>query len=514
MTNWEDMEPEYTPAVERALAEAARWTRHGASTDLDLPELLLGLLAQPESRAAAMLAACQIDTPAVTRRWPDLERAERETPERRSRFSPAIQEAIAAAQYRLASLPHPLTIATEHLLLGMVSIEHEASAWLRESGLAADHLAAEICRLYGLASEPIGPVLDFEPEAPAPGETGILRVLDAQANRSLEGLRVVEDFVRFVLDDRHLTAQFKELRHALASALARIPPGDRHASRETFRDVGTEISTAGERLRADAAAVVAANLKRVEQSLRGLEEYGKVLDPELGIELEQLRYRVYSLERVLDITRSSLERLDPMRLYVLIDGRRTAEEFASLAASLVATGVHVLQLRDKSLADRELLDRARLLRGATQGTGTLFVMNDRPDLAVLARADGVHVGQEELAVKDAREIVGPRMLIGVSTHSIEQARQAVLDGANYIGVGPTFPSGTKQFDRFPGLALVRAVAEEIRLPAFAIGGIMGANVDEVIRAGLNRVAVGGAVLDAPDPAAAARELLEKLGSNG
>ena len=81
----------------------------------------------------------------------------------------------------------------------------------------------------------------------------------------------------------------------------------------------------------------------------------------------------------------------------------------------------------------------------TQDTATLFVVNDRPDVAVLARADGVHVGQEELSVKDARTVVGPEMLIGVSTHSIEQARQAVLDGANYIGVGPTFLSGTKQF---------------------------------------------------------------------
>ena len=80
-------------------------------------------------------------------------------------------------------------------------------------------------------------------------------------------------------------------------------------------------------------------------------------------------------------------------------------------------------------------------------------MNDRPDLAVLARADGVHVGQEELSVKDARSIVGPDMLVGVSTHSIEQARQAVLDGASYLGVGPTFPSGTKRFEQFPGVEL-------------------------------------------------------------
>ena len=98
-------------------------------------------------------------------------------------------------------------------------------------------------------------------------------------------------------------------------------------------------------------------------------------------------------------------------------------------------------------------------------------MNDRPDIARLAGADGVHVGQEELSVKEARTIVGPDALVGRSTHSLEQAREAVLDGANYIGVGPVFPSTTKQFAEFPGLELLRAVSAEIRLPAFAIGGI-------------------------------------------
>ena len=103
------------------------------------------------------------------------------------------------------------------------------------------------------------------------------------------------------------------------------------------------------------------------------------------------------------------------------------------------------QLRAKRLGDRELLARARLVADATRGSQTLFIMNDRPDLALLSGADGVHVGQEELTVKDARRILGTSGLVGVSTHSIEQARAAVLDGASYIGVGPMFPSGTKDF---------------------------------------------------------------------
>src|SRR5207244_2916050 len=122
----------------------------------------------------------------------------------------------------------------------------------------------------------------------------------------------------------------------------------------------------------------------------------------------------------------------------------------------------------------------RYVREWTSAAGALFIMNDRPDLAVLTEADGVHVGQEELTVRDARRIVGPNKLVGVSTHSIEQARAAVLDGADYIGVGPVFSSGTKSFGALAGLEFVRQVSAEISLPAFAIGGIDAQNVEQVI----------------------------------
>lgn len=120
------------------------------------------------------------------------------------------------------------------------------------------------------------------------------------------------------------------------------------------------------------------------------------------------------------------------------------------------------------------------------------------------------MGQAELTVHDARRLVGPRRLVGVSTHSIEQARQAVLDGADYLGVGPVFPSRTKDFENFPSLELARQVAAEIRLPAFAIGGIDETNIDEVLGTGISRVAVSGAVVNAASPAAAARALLRVL----
>jgi thiamine-phosphate pyrophosphorylase len=339
-----------------------------------------------------------------------------------------------------------------------------------------------------------------------------LRILDAAANRAAEGLRVVEDYLRFVLDDRHLTSVAKQLRHDLAAAVVRIPAIDLHAARDTRSDVGTDVSTASESRRMDLAAVASASFKRLEQALRSLEEYSKLIDPSLAETFESLRYRTYTLERAADLTADSLRRLEDARLYVLLDGRDSADEFAKFAQSLVAAGADVIQLRDKRLGDRELLDRAKRIREITAPTETFFIMNDRPDLALLARADGVHVGQAELTVKEVRAIVGPKPLVGVSTHSLEQARRAVLEGANYIGVGPTFPSGTKVFEQFPGPRLLREVAAEVRLPAFAIGGISIENLRDVLATGICRVAVSGAITSALDPAAAVRQIRASLRS--
>lgn len=338
-----------------------------------------------------------------------------------------------------------------------------------------------------------------------------VRIIDAALNRATEGLRVVEDYVRFVLDDRFLTGEVKALRHDLAEAgAAAVSGADRHAARDTVGDVGTRISTAAEGRRGDAWDVCAASFKRSEQALRSLEEFGKLVDGKFAARCEAIRYRLYTLEKAVDIGRTSSEQLADVRLCVLLDGRGSAAEFEQLVRELVAAGVGMIQLRDKKLDDRELVERARQLCDATRGTRSLAVVNDRADMAAIVGADGVHLGQEDLSVKDARAVVGTRTLIGVSTHNIGQARTAVLDGANYLGAGPTFPSQTKAFDDFAGLDYLREAAAEIRLPTFAIGGITADNLPGVQAAGVTRVAVGAAVTDAAKPGVAAHKLLVML----
>lgn len=356
-------------------------------------------------------------------------------------------------------------------------------------------------------------------------EIYVFRILDAAINRAGEGLRVVEDFARMVLQDALLSQQLKQLRHDLTSATSSINSDKRIAARDAVGDVGTSLETTSEYKRSLNSAtnveqnpkqrdtnpadggLVQANFSRAQQAIRTIEEFAKLMNPELAKQVERIRYRTYTVEKAVLTTQVSIQRLAGANLYVLIDGHGDIE---TLIPDLINAGVGLIQLRNKSLSDQQLVDQGRQIANLTQGTSTLWIMNDRADLAVAANADGVHLGQDDLNVSDARRIVGAAKIIGVSTHSLPQAQQAVLDGANYIGVGPVFPSQTKQFDAFVGLDLLTDVAGAITLPSYAIGGINHDNVDQVVQTGFQRIAVGAAVTESNSPGGQAARLVQAL----
>jgi len=337
----------------------------------------------------------------------------------------------------------------------------------------------------------------------------IVRLLDANFNRSREGLRVIEDYARFILNDGNLSESLKGLRHDLALITSEVA---RNAIlyRDIAGDVGREIKTPDELTRGSAVAVVIASGKRVGESLRTIEEYLKIDHPELAGQVEAMRYRFYAIEQNLTARLNPSKRFIGVRLYVLITERVCRKPWLEAAQEAIAGGAECLQLREKEIESGELLRRARLLVSLCRKHGALSIINDRADIAMLADADGVHVGQTDLSVRDVRSIVGPDKIIGVSTHRLEQARQAERDGADYIGVGPIYLSGTKPRAHIAGLEYARQVAEEIRIPAVAIAGINAENVHEVRSTGLCAIAVTAAVLDTVDVAKSTRLLRLKL----
>jgi len=205
------------------------------------------------------------------------------------------------------------------------------------------------------------------------------------------------------------------------------------------------------------------------------------------------------------------DRLRAARLYLVIESRVAGERADGVVAAGLVGGVDVVQLRDKEAGDAELMASAERLRALCDEHGALLVVNDRPDLARACGADGVHLGQDDLSVAEVRRGVGDALLIGLSTHSPAQIAAAAGTGADYIAVGPVYPTATKPDLAPVGLELVAHAAAHALQPFFAIGGIDAVRAAEVAAAGAERVAVVRAIRDAADPRAAAEKIRAELG---
>lgn len=500
----------FTPGALRTIRRSL-WLARRSQSDACLPAHLLHALFLEENRALEFLAARGVTAAVLELELPADIDLPADEPLELQLFDELAQVVLTQARSQAVESGTHDHVGTEHLLWALLHTPSDAAKRLADLGLRPEELFAPAPRTPDLNAEPLTSEsrLDLREATPSDA-TETYRILDAAANRVREGLRVIEDYGRFGLDDSLLARELKELRHALTAALSRLPSQALLAARDTLGDVGTRISTQAEYRRSSPVVVLQAAWKRVQEALRSLEEYGKILDADFGGLIEQLRYRTYTLEKAFLLCTTNRDRLAGQQLYLLVTQNLCDHGAGPAIRGALEAGVRIVQVREKSLRDRDLVEYARRVRLLTREFDALLIMNDRPDLAVLVDADGVHVGQEELSVHDARRIVGPDRLVGVSTHSIEQARQAVLDGADYLGVGPTFPSGTKSFAEFPGLELVHDVAREIPLPWFAIGGIHGGNVQQVIGAGARRVAVSAAICGESVPRDAASELLAWL----
>ena len=341
----------------------------------------------------------------------------------------------------------------------------------------------------------------------------VLRIIDANANRAREALRVMEEAARFILDDAALVDPIKQLRHDLAAALA--PVAGLEASRDTPGDVGRTISTRSELSRGSVADVATAAGKRLSEALRAIEEYGKTLGESaagLSGAIESLRYRGYDLEHRLNRALATGEARQ-WRLCVLISAALCpGGEWRRVVEAAVDAGADCIQLREKTTDGDEMLRRARELVALCRPRGVSVIVNDRPDVALLAGADGVHLGQTDLPCAEARKLVGGQLLIGVSTSRLEEAKQALRDGADYCGVGPMFPTTTKRKDVIVGPDYLREYVAWGRLPHLAIAGVTPANVGRLVGAGAEGAAVSSAVCAADDPGAVVRQLLHALGT--
>jgi len=334
----------------------------------------------------------------------------------------------------------------------------------------------------------------------------VYRILDANLNRAREAMRVAEEYGRFVLNDARLAATAKAMRSELQQIAAALPAEALLAARDTPGDVGTALTSETEPVRPTPAATATAACKRLTEALRAIEEYAKIVAPAVAARAEALRYRGYAFEQLLLSRADRLGRFARARLYVLLTTDLCKADPLVTAHAALTGGADCIQLREKTLGDRPLLALARRLREITARAGALLVINDRPDIALLADADGVHVGQDDLPVGAARAVIGGDRLVGLSTHSVDQARRAAEAGADYIGIGPMFATTTKDAGCVRGPGLLADVLAAVALPHVAIGGITAANAPALAAAGGRCIAVCSAVIGADDPRTAAASI--------
>lgn len=330
----------------------------------------------------------------------------------------------------------------------------------------------------------------------------VYRIIDANLDRAREGLRTVEEWCRFGLNNPSFAASCKQMRQELAkwhSVQFRL-------ARNTPEDTGTQLSHPQEEERGSLEALLQANICRVQEALRVLEEYGKLCDPHMGLAFKQMRYQVYTLES--NIIASKIHtKLNSALLYLITS---PSERLMVTVEGALQGGLTLVQYRDKSSPDFIRLDIAKQLCDLCHYYGALFIVNDRVDIALAVGADGVHLGQQDLPISIARQLLGPYRIIGASTTNPQEMEKALADGADYIGVGPVYETPTKAGKAAAGLEYVHHALENSPIPWFAIGGIDPKNLNDVLSEGADRVAVVRSIMQSEQPTLVTQYLLAQL----
>jgi thiamine-phosphate pyrophosphorylase len=343
-----------------------------------------------------------------------------------------------------------------------------------------------------------------------PPSRDILRIIDASLNRIGEGLRVMEEFSRFSLDDAALTQQLKNLRHRLVKVNSRLRP-QLIRGRDAGGDIGADMEVPGENKQRDSAGAISANARRVQESLRVMEELAR--NPELDLETnnyKKARFELYTIEKELltrMFRRDKLKRLGG--LYVIIDtgflkGRNPAE----VTRQAIRGGATTIQLRDKEGEVKEFLGTAIELRDICAESNVLFIVNDSLEVALASGADGLHVGQDDLPVGIARRLLPIDKILGCSARNPDEARKARDEGADYLGVGAMYPTTSKEGAAVTGPEILKDIRRALDLPLVAIGGINATNLKAVMKAGADAAAVISAVMGADDVEKATRQLVQ------
>ncbi len=343
-------------------------------------------------------------------------------------------------------------------------------------------------------------------------ERAAYRIIDANFNRAREAARLIEEFCRFALNSARLSSRAKELRHELCTAITRLNAARLIAARDTAGDVGTSIKVQGQLERAELRDCLTAACKRLTEALRVLGEVLRTINPAVAEAIEKLRYSAYTLEKDIIICSQVREKLKSVRLYVIITADLPVD-VVRLADNCIAGGADCIQLRAKAMNDDSIFALAVELVKMCNDAGVICIINDRIDIAAAAGADGVHLGQKDLPLPEARKIEPVPLILGKSTHCPDELHAAIAQGADYVSLGPVFATATKPEVPAVGLDYLKkglAETEAAGIGHAAIGGITLENIDKVLRIGARTIAVCSTVCGSHEPQHKCRLLKQRI----
>lgn len=346
-------------------------------------------------------------------------------------------------------------------------------------------------------------------------ERTVYRIIDANFNRAREGLRVMEEFCRFGLNNRQLSGKAKEIRHRLCDAIKSIEYERLIASRDSKADVGSDLVVEGQSERDSLKECFVAAAKRTTEALRAMAEAVKIMDAGLAGVLEKLRFEVYTFEKEVVQVSFARKRFENVRLYVIIsvEADDQDEQVLNMVEKCCAGQADCIQLRCKGVGDLKLLELAKRFVEICRSRQVISIINDRADIAVLSGADGVHAGRDDLPAEQIRKLGTRPLIVGGSTHSVKELKEAISTGVDYVGIGPAFKTTTKPGLKAAGLEYIKQAVKMLEgtgIGHVAIGGVGLENVESVINAGAKAAAVCSAITDAADPEKATGELKNKI----
>ena len=338
------------------------------------------------------------------------------------------------------------------------------------------------------------------------GDIRIAQIVDANLDRAREGLRVLEDWARFALGRKDLVKSFKNFRQILGKHHLKVYK----ESRNFINDTSAGLSHPEQFKRNEASSIISSNAGRIQEALRVIEEFSRDHNQNLSKISSDIRYEIYNLEIVLLEAQSnnSLRKiLNENDLYfITLDTENLFEKIKNILEG----GVKIIQLRFKQGKDSDNLKFAIKVRELCNSFDALLLINDRVDIASACKADGVHLGQDDMDIKSARNILGFSKIIGISASNELDIKKAIRDGCDYLGIGPVFVTTTKK-EKVPlGIDTLKSLTKDISIPWFAIGGIKQEHISLLKGNNINKVAIIKDLVNSKNPKEKAIMLINSL----